>query len=258
VPKSCQIGWGFRGKGLFFFALGIVFLGFPIVGVAQQIVVASTSLAGAIARAAGAKEVRVIAPEGLTHPPEYDLKPSDLIKVEGAAMVVYGGYEKMVSKLADTSKSKNLVALQIDTATSPENLITQARKISKVLRTEKDEEAWEARFMERVNALQKGLAPFSGKRAAVHFHAQPFARWARLSIIQVFRPGELTPRAISEAIAQSPEVVVDILHLPMAKVIADNAKCRYIQVINFPGVENTKTLEDLFEYNSAQLIRAFR
>ena len=45
--------------------------------------------------------------------------------------------------------------------------------------------------------------------------------------------------------------------MPMLKVIAENAKCKYIQVINFPGVENTKTLEDIFEYNAAQFMKAF-
>jgi hypothetical protein len=76
--------------------------------------------------------------------------------------------------------------------------------------------------------------------------------------VHVFKPGELTPKAISDAIAQGPELVVDILHMPMLKVVAENAKCKYLQVINFPGVENTKTLEDIFEYNATQLMKAFQ
>lgn len=57
---------------------------------------------------------------------------------------------------------------------------------------------------------------------------------------------------------KKPELVVDILHFPNAKVIAENAKCRYLQVINFPGIENTKTLEDLFENNTNQLLKTFQ
>jgi ATP-binding cassette subfamily B protein len=30
-------------------------------------------------------------------------------------------------------------------------------------------------------------------------------------------------------------------------VIAENAKYKYVQVINFPGVDHSKTLEDVFE-----------
>jgi zinc transport system substrate-binding protein len=258
MGKEHQGEWRFKLRRRVFLICGIMIVVFPCAVSAQDIVVASTSLAGAMARAAGAREVRVLTPDGLTHPPEYELKPSDLVKMEGATLVVYAGYEKMVSKLLETSKSKNMVALQIDTTASPENLINQVRKMSKTLKTEKEEGAWETRFMETLNGLQKKLSPFSGKRAVVHFHTQPFTQWARLSAVQVIRPGELTPKTISDAIAQGPELVVDILHMPMIRVIAENAKCKYIQVINFPGAANTKALEDIFEYNTAQLMNAFR
>jgi hypothetical protein len=74
----------------------------------------------------------------------------------------------------------------------------------------------------------------------------------------VFKPGELTPKAMADAMAQGPELVVDILHMPILKVVAENAKCRYVQVINFPGAGNTKTLEDIFDYNASQLMKVFR
>ena len=236
----------------------ILVLLLPSSGWTQDTVVASTSLAGAMARAAGAKEVRVLTPDGLTHPPEYELKPSDLLKIEGATLILYAGYEKMVSRLVDTAKNRNIVVLQIDTTTSPENLIDQVRKISKVLKAEKEGESWEVRFREKITALKSNLSPFSGRRAAVHLHAQPFARWTNLTVVQVFKPGELTPKAMADAIAQGPELVVDIFHMPVLKVVAENAKCKYIQVINFPGAGNTKTLEDVFEYNSNQLMNSFR
>jgi len=258
MGKEHQAEWGFKLRRTVFLIYGIVILALPSTALAQETVVASTSLAGAMARAAGAKEVRVLTPDGLTHPPEYELKPSDLLKMEGATLIVYAGYEKMVSKLLETSKNKNILALQIDTTTSPENLINQVRKISKALKTDKEGASWEVSFAEKISGLKKNISSFSGKRAAVHFHAQPFARWAGLSAVHVFKPGELTPKAISDAIAQGPELVVDILHMPMLKVVAENAKCKYLQVINFPGVENTKTLEDIFEYNATQLMKAFQ
>jgi len=225
---------------------------------AKEVVVASTSLAGAIAKAAGAKEVRILTPGEIRHPPEYDLKPSDLLRFEGANIVVYGGYERMVQKLLETSRNRNIMAIQIDTDTSPENLVNQVRKISKMLGTEKERQAWEESFVERLKLLQKKISPYSGRKAVVHRFAQPFARWAGLHVVQIISPGELTPKVIADAVMQKPELVVDILHFPNVKVIAENAKCKYIQVINFPGVENTKTIEDIFEYNSAQLLKIFQ
>ena len=249
---------GIRGL-LFFFILSTLFaLTVPAVGMAADGVVATTSLTAAIAKAAGAKEVKVLTPPGQKHPPEYDLKPSDLLKIEGAAVVIYAGYEMMVSKLLETAKNKGIQAIQISTETSPETLIAQARKISKILKSEKEEETWEQNFLRELAEMEKKLSPYAGKRAVVHHFAQPFAKWAGLTIVHVIRPGELTPRAIAEAAAQAPDVVVDIFHFPVAKVIAENAKCRYAQVINFPGVNETSSLEDIFQYNSTELMRAFQ
>jgi zinc transport system permease protein len=247
-----------RRMSIFMFLMGwLLFLSFPTTALAKETVVASTSLTGAIAKAAGAKEVRVVVSSEMRHPPEYDLKPSDLLKFEGAKVVVYGGYERMVSKLLEASKNKNILAIQVNTDTSPENLISQARKISAILKTEKKEQAWEERFLERLKELQKKISPFSGKRAVVHLFAQPFAQWAGLQIVQIVSPGELTPKVIADSIAKNPDLVVDIYHFPVAQAIAENAKCKYIQVINFPGVDHTQSLEDLFEYNSNKLLKIF-
>jgi hypothetical protein len=81
-------------------------------------------------------------------------------------------------------------------------------------------------------------------------------KWAGLSVVQVFMPGELSPKAVADAVAKQPDVVVDILHMPVAKVIADNARCSYAQLINFPGAGNTVSLDDLFEYDAAQIVMA--
>jgi ABC-type Mn2+/Zn2+ transport system permease subunit len=246
-----------RKMSVLMFLVGWIWvLNFPLTASAQEAVVASTSLAGAIARAAGAKEVRVIVSSEMRHPPEYDLKPSDLLIFEGAKVVIYGGYERMVSKLVETSKNKNILAIQINTDTSPENLISQARKISEILKTEKEEKVWEEKFLERLKEFQKKISPFSGKRAIVHRFAQPFTQWAGLQAVQIVSPGELTPKVIGDAVAKNPEMVVDIYHFPVAQAIAENAKCKYVQVINFPGVDHTKTLVDVFEYNITQLMKA--
>lgn len=223
-----------------------------------QTVVASTSLAGAIARAAGAKEVRVLTPSETKHPPEYELKPSDLLKLDGANIVIYGGYERMVEKLVETSRNKNMVVIKIDTATSPENLIAQTIKVAAALHTEKEQQTWEKSFMQKLASLKARLAPLAGKRAVVHLHAKPFVQWAGLSEVQVVPPGELSLKAVADAVAKQPEIVIDILHMPTAKVMADNAHCRYALVINFPAIQGTATLVDIFEFNTAQIEKAFQ
>ena len=223
-----------------------------------QTVVASTSLTGAFARAAGAAEVRILTPADVKHPPEYELRPSDLAELEGADVVVYAGYERMVQKLVETSTSRKLPAIRVDTTTSPAIFVSQVRMIAAVLHTERKEQAWEKEFLERVAALKARLAPYSEKKAVVHLHALPFAKWAGLSVVQVVAPGELSPKAVADAVARHPDIVVDIRHMPVARVIAENAQCRYAQLINFPGIEKTATLGDIFEYDTAQIVNAFQ
>jgi zinc transport system substrate-binding protein len=242
------------GMFLFFLALD----GATSTRLHAEPVVASTSLTGAIARAAGASEVRILTPVEAKHPPEYELKPSDLLKLEGASVVVYAGYERMVSRLAEASKNRNMVAIQVDTAMSPDNIIAQTKKVAEALHTEKQQQFWEKSFLERLNSLRTKLGPYTGKKAIVHLQAQAYTRWAGLSVVQVFSPGELSPKAITEAIAKKPDIVVDILHFPTARVVAENAHCRYAQLINFPGIERTASLDDVFEYNTMQIVRAFQ
>ncbi len=258
MQKLKKVFTGRRISALMFLMGWMGVLNFPSLTSGQEAVVASTSLAGVIAKAAGAKEVRVIVSSEMRHPPEYDLKPSDLLKLEGAKVVIYGGYERMVSRLLETSKNKNIFPIQINTETSPENLVSQARKISEVLKTEKEEQVWEKKFLEKLEELQKRILLFSGKRAVVHRFALPFAQWVGLQVAQIVNPGELTPKVMADAVSNNPELVVDIYHFPVAQAIAQNAKCAYVQVINFPGVDNTKTLEDIFEYNVFQLTKAYR
>jgi zinc transport system substrate-binding protein len=253
----------FEQKGFSLVSTGLLVLFLMIVSVIcaplhAETVVASTTLTGAIARAAGASEVRILTPAEAKHPPEYELRPSDLLKLEGVNLVIYAGYERMVSRLVETSKNKNLVAIQVNTAMSPENIVAQVRKIAEVLHTEKQEQAWEKGFLEKLQNLKARLVPFAGKSAVVHLQAQAFVRWAGLSVVQVISPGELSPKAITDAIAKKPDIVIDILLFPAARVIADNANCRYAQLINFPGVDKTVTLDDLFEYNTTQILRAFQ
>ncbi|MCX8021848.1 MAG: metal ABC transporter substrate-binding protein [Syntrophorhabdaceae bacterium] len=228
----------------------------PVYG-GDHIVVASTSLTGAIAYAAGAKEVRIITPNSAKHPPEYELVPSDLLKLEGASIVVYAGYERMVSRLLDTSKDKRLTPVQVNTAMSPENIIEQTRKVARALKTEDRQQAWEKSFTEMLKNLRKRLEPYNEKKAVVHFHAQPYVRWAGLSVVQVVNPGEVSPKALTDAIAKKPDIVVDILHFPVAKDIAINAKAAYALIINFPGVDGTTTIDDVFNYNTEQILKAF-
>jgi zinc transport system substrate-binding protein/iron/zinc/copper transport system substrate-binding protein len=100
------------------------------------IVVASTSWTGAIAEAAGADEVRILAPFELKHPPEYDYRPSDIAQLRSARLLVYGGYEPFVKKLAVAAGLPREKMIVIVTSNDPDNLKKQATLLAENTRTQ--------------------------------------------------------------------------------------------------------------------------
>ena len=223
-----------------------------------QTVVASMPLTGALAKAAGAQEVRILTPPEAKDPPGYELLTSDLAQLNGASAVVLAGYEKMAPKLVGAAKGRGLTVVEVDTTISPDSFIAQARKIAGVFRTTKDEGTWEKGFLQRVAALKSRLARYSGRKAVVHAQAESFAAWAGLNVAQVIIPGEISAEMVTEAKAKQPDIVLDILNMPVAKIVAENARCRYAALIDFPGAEKTATLGDILEYDTMQIEKAFR
>jgi ABC-type Zn uptake system ZnuABC Zn-binding protein ZnuA len=67
----------------------------------EKLVVASTSWVAA--RAGGAEHIRVLAPAELRHPPEYELKPSDLAAASRAGLVLYAEWDTFARRLKEAA-----------------------------------------------------------------------------------------------------------------------------------------------------------
>ena len=218
------------------------------------IVVASTSWTGAIAEAAGADEVRILAPFELKHPPEYDYRPSDIAQLRSARLLVYGGYEPFVKKLAIAAGLPPEKMMVIVTSNDPDNLKKQARLLAEKMGTQKREAAWE-------KALDKALADIqqqakknkiSQKKVLVQKYQMPFVKWLGFDIIGVFSADELSPNKVMEYARMKPDMVIDNFHNPQGKPIAEIAKCDYVALINFPTA-NARSLIELMMENAAKL-----
>ncbi|MCL6591318.1 MAG: metal ABC transporter substrate-binding protein [Firmicutes bacterium] len=220
----------------------------------KVVVVASTSWTGAIAQAAGADEVRVLAPLELKHPPEYDYRPADIARLSEATAVVYAGYEPFMKKLLEAAGYPEPKIIKVTTANTPDNLKEQARLLAEKLGTQKKEAEWEIRF-DKVTAeiLKKAEAKNAGKtKVLVQQHQQPFVKWLGFEIAGVFSAGELTPAKVMEYANLKPDLVIDNFHNPQGKPIVEVAKCKYVELINFPSAK-APTLIDLFKENAGRL-----
>jgi ABC-type Zn uptake system ZnuABC Zn-binding protein ZnuA len=222
-------------------------------------IIASTSWVAAIADAAGGRDIRVLAPADLRHPPEYELKPSDLQAVSRASVIVYGGWEMFAQKLAETAGGAGIQVIKVHTANSPDNLKAEAGRLAGLFGTTPQYEAWKRRFdllLEDLRAKIQNAGP--AYRAVVHRAQLPFARWAGLEIAAEYGPSELSPAEILRLVHTRPLLVVDNYHGPVARAVAEASGARYVELLNFPGKDGTKTLEDMFRYNTEVLLAAAR
>ena len=85
----------------------------------EKLVLASTTWVAALAEAAGAQNVRILAPAKLRHPPEYELKPSDLALVSKADYVLYAGWERFAEKLTETVGSAGVRLVRVNAENNP-------------------------------------------------------------------------------------------------------------------------------------------
>ncbi|HHY18543.1 MAG TPA: hypothetical protein GX522_01440, partial [Firmicutes bacterium] len=117
-------------------------------------IVASTSWVGAIAEAAGADEVVVLAPFELRHPPEYDYRPQDVIKVLEADHIIWAGYEPFIKKLKTAYPEIEEKLVKVRTTNIPDNLVSMTRMLAEKFNTQKHQQNWEERFLKEIDSFK--------------------------------------------------------------------------------------------------------
>jgi len=235
-----------------------VLLTVPVAAAAQgPAVVASTAWTAAYARAAGAGQVVVIAPLELKHPPEYEIKPSDLDKVRGAKLVVYAGYEKFAQKLTETVGGEKVTALKVNTDNPPDNVKQQAALIADALGTKSAYDKWAKEFDTFAAQMRADAQKaYPNRKVVVHQMQRKFVEWLGFEVVGEFGPAEPSPAVVAELAQKGAVVVIDNYHNPVGQPIAESAEAKYVQFINFPGKDGTTTIEDVYRHNVGALTKA--
>jgi zinc transport system substrate-binding protein/iron/zinc/copper transport system substrate-binding protein len=223
----------------------------------KPVIVASTSWVAAIAEAAGLENVKILAPAELKHPPEYELKPSDLRMVSQSQVILYAGWEMFAQKLAETADGASVAVIKVNTTNDPDILIGEAQKLAERFGTTAAFEKWRDNFKITTGDLRtKILTAWPDKRAVVQRMQTPFVKWLGFEIIGEYGPAEPSPQVILGLVNLKPALVVDNYHGPSGMPVAEAAKAPYAELINFPGKGGTKTLDDVFRYNADILLKA--
>jgi zinc transport system substrate-binding protein len=93
-----------------------------------------------------------------------------------------------------------------------------------------------------------------GKPVLVHRFQESIAVELGLTPAGVFGPDAPEALAIAEASRKDVALILDNLHNPVGQPFREVLKDKpYRQLINFPGLKNTKTLTDVIRYNISQI-----
>lgn len=252
----------FMIKKLYISVLLVVALftaGFTSLAADELKVVATTEWTAAFCRAAGLNDVRVLAPATLQHPPDYELKPSDIPALMEADLIVFGGYEGMMERIRAQVAGSDTQMIQIVTTYAVPAIETSVRAIAEAAGTQAYAEVNLKIIGEAYGEARRltTAAGMSGMTAAVHQFQVPFARGAGLEVVKEFGPAPPGPRLIAETAQSEAQLVLDNRHNPVSAPLREVLpEARGVTLINFPGAGRTRTLADVIVYNARVLTGA--
>lgn len=217
-------------------------------------IVASTSWVAAMAKAAGAQNVRVLAPVDLKHPPEYDFKPSDVQSIIEADWIIMAGYEPFMNQMLEANDVDEEKIIKVSTTNTIENLKEQTKLIAEKIGTEEAQAKWDEEFTIAYNSIlekakNKGV---KNTKVLVQMHLQAFVKALGFDVLEAYSADELTPAKIGELAKLNPDLIIDNYHNPQGQPIAEATGVDRIEIRNFPGEEH-KDLIDLFIDNAKKL-----
>lgn len=217
-------------------------------------VVASTSWVGAMVEAAGASDLRVLAPVELRHPAEYDFSPRDIGFAAEADLLVWGGYESFMRNLFDAADIPDDRILQVRTSNNPPLMAEAVEAIAEHLGTEDRFENWKRRLNEVSSELLAAAEDIGTADipVAVHQHQRGFAEWLGFTVVAEFGMDELTASRLRDILAQEPQIIIDNWHVPSGEPLRGEGR-EYASLINFPGTHGTADLLDVLRHNAREL-----
>ncbi|MFJ6789366.1 metal ABC transporter substrate-binding protein [Streptomyces angustmyceticus] len=221
------------------------------------VVVATTSWEAALAKAAGAENVRSLVPASIRHAPDYDLKPSDLSAVADADYVLYAPFEPFAGRIKEAASSRaKMIDLELDN--SPAKTSANVTRLGKAFGTEQAAAKWNADLAAEWKSLAGRLkaARPDGKAPAVA--SQVFTTWAAklagARLVGTYGPEAVSPAQLSRLSAKKPAFVLENENMSTGTVLPGSG-AKQLNIVNYPG----KDLDLLAVYRKAaeQMTKAF-
>ena len=219
-------------------------------------VVATTAWTAAIAEAAGADDVVVLAPMEMEHPSEYELKPGDIKMLLNAKLIVYAGYEVMTERLKTGLDIPSEKLLLVETDYSYEAIEKSVMAIANRLGTTT---VAEENLLEISQAFEEGRKAVAEKGLSkesilVHLFQVSLVKELGMQPTTVFGPAAPEASEIAGVAKMNYALILDNIHNPVGQPFHEVLPAaRYVQLLNFPGMNGTKNLSDVIRYNVTQI-----
>lgn len=228
---------------------------------ADNQIIATNSWTKAFVSAAGAQCTQ-IASANMKHPPEYELRPSDVLKINKADLLVYAGYEVMMKTVFDSFRKSEDQLIKIRTSYIPGTLEKSVLKIAAKTGTTAQAVKNIAEYKNEFNSAVKNLKEkgLYGAPVIVQFHLKPLIKALGFNILAVVGPAPLEASQIASMSKLKPAFIIDNAHNPAAAPIAEVTGAVSIELINFPGYPNDDgtvcpdSLIGVLKYNTGKLL----
>jgi zinc transport system substrate-binding protein len=222
------------------------------------VVVAASTWEGAFAKAAGARDVRVIVPPSIKHAPDYDPKPSDLAAVADARYLLYAPFEGFAGKLKDAAgSSAEQVSLNLDN--SKTNVEKEVRRLAAMFGTRQAAEKWIGRFDAQYDRLSAAVRAAWPDRRQPRVITQVFMSFAaQLSgarVLGTYGPQPVTASQLAKLSAAKPPYVFDNEQMSTGTVLPGSS-AKQLALTNYPGPG--LDLLAVYRADANTIIRAFR
>lgn len=230
-------------------------------GLSAQSVIVTNGWTASFASLAGVKNIQILAPYEMKHPPEYEISLKEMQMVADADYLVFAGYETMMSRIKEAlGDDSDVKLIQIKTVNNQKMIHESVMKIAQALGTEEEAKNNLKEIDVFFDLWKKDLTWHEDilNSVVVHFHQQGLASSLGFKPALVFGPAAPSLSETRTVLEIKPKLIIDNYHNSVSVSFLEmKEEPAIVQWINFPGSEGTKSLFDVLDYNKNELNRVF-
>ncbi len=185
---------------------------------------------------------------------------ADAAMINGARLVILMGCEEFATTLLAAADRFAVPVVTVTSRNGREIMRTDTALIAQALGTTAANERWMATFERLLDDLQAEIAqslPADQRRALVHHVQLEAAEDLGFTTLVEFGPAALPPDEIRSLAALRPPWILDNYHTVQGDGISTAAPdASSVQLITFPGIDGTVTLEDVYRANAERILAA--